>query len=38
MLVFYQSNANYRGYDSFTITVRFPDSQMWTESYSVNVL
>ena len=38
MLVFYQSNANYRGRDSFTITVRFPESQTWTESYSVNVL
>jgi len=38
MLVFYQSDPDYRGRDSFTITVRFPDSQMWTESYSVNVL
>jgi zinc-ribbon domain len=38
MLVFYQSNADYRGRDSFTITVRFPDSQVWTESYDVNVL
>ncbi|HXY95977.1 MAG TPA: zinc ribbon domain-containing protein [Steroidobacteraceae bacterium] len=37
MLVFYQSNAGYRGRDSFTITVRFPDSEVWTESYGVNV-
>jgi methyl coenzyme M reductase alpha subunit len=36
-IVFYQSDPNYRGRDSFTITVRFPDSEMWTQSYSVNV-
>jgi hypothetical protein len=37
-LVFYQSKPRFRGHDSFTITVRFPDSVLWTESYIVEVL
>jgi hypothetical protein len=37
-LVFYQSKANFHGSDSFTISVRFPDSSSWTESYIVKVL
>ena len=36
-LVFYQSGANYRGRDAFTIQVRFADSEMWTQTYNVNV-
>jgi len=36
-LVFYQSSANYRGRDSFTIRVRFPDSETWTQTYNVEV-
>jgi zinc ribbon protein len=36
-LVFYQSGANYRGRDSFTIHVRFPDSEIWTQTYTVSV-
>ena len=37
-LVFYQSRASFHGRDSFTISVRFPDSAVWTESYAVEVL
>jgi len=37
-MIFYQSNAGFHGRDSFAISVRFPDSNQWTESYIVNVL
>ena len=37
-LVFYQSAPGYHGRDSFTITVRFADSVLWTESYIIEVL
>jgi hypothetical protein len=37
-LVFYQSEPGYHGQDAFTITVRFPDSVVWTESYIIDVL
>lgn len=35
--VFYQSNANYHGKDSFTIEVRFPGSHLRTAVYVVEV-
>ena len=37
-LVFYQSTPRFRGSDSFTIKVRFPDSTLWSQSYIVDVL
>jgi hypothetical protein len=38
MLVFYQSTPGYHGRDSFTITIRFPDTKLWTETFIVEVL
>ena len=37
-LVFYQSAADFRGHDSFTIAIRFPDSTQWTQSFAVDVM
>ena len=36
-LVFYQSDTNFHGRDSFTIRIRFPDATLWTQSYRVEV-
>ncbi len=35
--VFYQSNANFHGNDAFTIKVRYPDSNLRTSSYVIEV-
>lgn len=35
--LFYQSEANFRGTDAFSIEIRFPDNNLWTRSYSVEV-